>query len=117
MRRIPFALVLLALVGLPLLMAADTAREVPGDDEFFKDLNVVVYLRGAGMDSPVMVEAPQFQTIKGRLFLTGTSPDLGHKDDWTAGAKVGAAWEDVTEFVLLDDQQMEERLRAEDGSL
>lgn len=92
--------VVLALAGVSLLFGQQrTQPEQPEAD--FQGKTLLVYLKGEVDQSSIMVQDAKLVRIGDRLFLSGTSGDMGLKEDWTRGLPVRIAWDGVLRYYPL----------------
>lgn len=49
--------------------------------------------------------------IGGRMMLVGTGADTGDDDDWTAGVRIGVAWDSVATYYAMTQKQYDEKLK------
>ena len=65
----------------------------------------VVSLTLAGEEWARVLVRPRWEVQGDRMFLVGTIPPGGSKNDWCAGATDAVAWEAITAYMLFDSPE------------
>lgn len=102
-------LVLFVSAGTSTPGVAQDDASIPEADEF-EGKYVTVYvsdpLEGAGQ----ILQDVELIRLGGRYMIAGTGADTGELDDWTAGVRVGIAWDSVTFYYVMTEKQFKEKL-------
>ena len=74
--------------------AAQSGNEKKKQDEFEGKI-VTVYLHDADAHQGAVLTDVELIELGGRIMLVGTGADTGQENNWTAGTRVGLAWDKV----------------------
>jgi hypothetical protein len=66
---------------------------------------VVVYIMSEQRHPTYVVDKPRFRYIGDRLFLSGVGADTKRPADWRIGMDINVAWNLVTSFNVLTQEQ------------
>jgi len=107
------AIVTLLLLSIAVLTTASVAQDAPAKQRMneFAGKVVTVYLsdpqKGAGQ---ILTDAELIE-IGGRWMLVGTGADTGRDEDWTAGVRIGIAWDNVQIYYAMTEKQFDEKIK------
>ena len=65
--------------------------------------NKTVLFRMAIIENDAALENPVFETLNGRLFVTGIMPEGTSENDWCAGLLTSLAWDAVQGYTVFED--------------
>ena len=85
-------------------MAALMEHEQLHKDPIFKGEVVLFYLMNAPSEysGGIVISNPKIQEVYGRVFVVGTVPNI---DDWSVGATVGVALDQVAHYLEFSSEQ------------
>lgn len=70
----------------------------------FEGKAVTFYLTNVSPDCASTLDSPRFELHAGRLFAVGYSVS-SNANDWTAGAYVCVAWDQVSYYIVFDSAE------------
>ncbi len=83
---------------------------VKRDGEFDGKI-VAIYFGNPENGSGQILTDVSLTEIGGRMMLVGTGADTGDDDNWTAGVRMGVAWDSVATYYAMTKDQYDEKLR------
>ena len=101
------ALLAVSLPARSISVAAQEIVENPQTDEFKGKVVVVYFPRGDSRRGAVLINA-KLMELGGRTMLVGVGKDTGQERNWTAGVRIGIAWDEVNAYYAMTEEQYAE---------
>jgi len=99
------------LLSLSMTTAAQDGNAVEKKNEIesmFDGKYVSVYIKDSRKHSGQILTDAKLVEVGGKTMLIGWGADTERDANWTAGVRVGIAWESVNRFYVLTDEQFED---------
>ena len=112
-RLIAYPLLAVVIAVFACLAGASSAGEKPvvrRPGEFAGKV-VTVYLNGPEEQMGQVLKDVELLEIGGRQMLVGIGADTNQKGDWTAGLRVGVAWDMVVMYYVMTPEQFEKHVK------